>query len=78
MTTATSDAVVDIVSDVLEVPAERLREEPSLQTHGWDSLSVLETLARLESEFGAKFDLRRFTAVKTTDEIVDLLEGELT
>lgn len=71
---ATSNAVLEILEDVLEVPAERIREQPTLADHGWDSISSLEALARLETEFGAKFDLRRFTAVETTDDLVALLE----
>ncbi|MQY06441.1 acyl carrier protein [Actinomadura macrotermitis] len=72
----TAGAVLDILGDVLELPAEDLRKEPDLKSHGWDSVATLEALARLEQHFDVKFDLREFAAARTADEVVALTEGE--
>ncbi len=70
----TTSAVLNILSDVLERPVEDLRRQPDLESHGWDSMSTLETLARLEEHFGVKFDLREFSKVRTAEEVVALTE----
>jgi acyl carrier protein len=67
------EAVLDILSEVLEVPAERIRAQPELREHGWSSLSSLEALTQLENYFQCKVDLRSFTTVTTYQGVLDAL-----
>jgi acyl carrier protein len=71
--TAAGEAVLDILSEVLEVPAERIAALPDLREHGWSSLSALEALTRLENYFDCKVDLRSFTAATTCQDVLDTL-----
>lgn len=76
MNESTSAVVLDILSQVLETPAEDLREQPELEAHGWDSMSSLEALGRLESRFGARLDLGSVTEARTPEEIVAMIGGD--
>jgi acyl carrier protein len=48
----------EVVSKVLEIDSSALRSklEVSLEDLGWDSLSSLEFLAKLDSQFDFQFD----------------------
>ncbi len=70
---AAAEAVVQIVSEALEVPAQALRTQPVLAAHAWDSLSSLEALCQLEQRFAISLDLRAYHATRTVDELVELV-----
>ena len=76
MSESTSGAVLDVLSDVLEVPADDLRREPELEAHGWDSMSSLEALSRLENRFDTRLDVESFAGARTPDEIVAMLGAD--
>lgn len=69
----TSVVVIDILSEVLDIDSDDLEPDTDLTERGWDSMSSLEALARLENHFGGKFDLRVFTAVRTPNDIVAMV-----
>ncbi|MCP2243437.1 acyl carrier protein [Lentzea aerocolonigenes] len=75
MTVASVEAVVvGILSEVLEEPAEALRDQPRLAAHErWDSMRTLEVLGRLEEELSIRLDLRRFHQVRTVGDLVELV-----
>lgn len=62
--------VVDVLTSVLAETEERVRAEPVLARHGWDSLRLLEALAQLESELQITLDLRAYHSARTLDDIV--------
>ncbi len=65
--------VLVILSDILQVPADELRAEPTLASHQWDSLTSLEALSQLERQFAVRLDLRDFNASRTVDDLVALI-----
>lgn len=71
--TDSAEVVLDILSEVLEVPVTQLEAQPQLQAHGWSSLSSLVALTQLENHFGCKVDLRSFTTVRTYQDVVDAI-----
>jgi acyl carrier protein len=70
---STDVAVLEILSKIINVPADDLRDIPVLTAHKWDSLTSLETLTELENRFHLKFDLRSYHAARTVDDIVSLV-----
>lgn len=73
---AVKQAVLAIVSEVLDVPVQGVVDDPVLATHaGWDSLRSLELLAQVEKKFRVSLDLRRYHAGRTVDDLVDLISG---
>jgi acyl carrier protein len=71
---AVRTTVLDIIGDALNESTDDLRARPILAAHGWDSLASLEALAQFEHQFGVTLDLRAFHAVRTVDQMVDLIE----
>ena len=67
------DTVCRILSDVLHESVEDLLEQPVLAAYEWDSLSSLEALSQLESRLSITLDLRSFQAVRTIEDLVDLV-----
>jgi acyl carrier protein len=66
--------VVNILSDVLHESVEDLTNHPVLAAYDWDSLSSLEALAQLESQFGVTLDLRSYQAARRISDLVDLVQ----
>ncbi len=66
--------VVTILSDVLHESAEDLNNHPVLAAYDWDSLSSLEALAQLESQFGVTLDLRSYQAARRISDLVELVQ----
>jgi acyl carrier protein len=62
--------VVDALTAVLAETEERVRAQPVLAHHGWDSLRMLGVLAQLENELQITLDLRAYHAARTLDDIV--------
>jgi acyl carrier protein len=67
--------VLDILSEVLREPVDGFRGEPVLAAHGWTSLGSLEVLAQLEDQLGIELDLRSFSAVRTVDALIELVQA---
>jgi acyl carrier protein len=53
---------LSLFSSILEVPEERIRAnlDHSLESLGWDSLSTLELLAKLDSIYGVELQSEMF------------------
>ena len=62
--------VVDVLTSVLAETEERVRAQPVLARHGWDSLRMLGVLFQLESELQITLDLRAYHSARTLDDIV--------
>jgi acyl carrier protein len=67
--------VLDVLSEVLRESVDGFRGEPVLAAHGWTSLASLEVLAQLEDQLGIELDLRAFTAVRTADDLIELVQA---
>ncbi len=68
------DTVCKILSDVLHESVADLLAQPVLAAYEWDSLSSLEALSQLESRLAITLDLRSFQAVRTVQDLVDLVQ----
>lgn len=66
LTPALRTQVRQIVADVLEVPADEIAEDKSLEDLGADSLMVIEIVSRFERRLGIRIAQEEMT------ELVDL------
>jgi len=71
--TEVQQTVLTILSDVLRVSVDDLRQHPVLAAYQWDSLSMLEALAQLESSLGVSLDLRFYQQARTVDDLLSLI-----
>ena len=71
--TEVQQTVESILSDVLRVPVDDLRQQPVLAAYQWDSLNMLEALAQLESSLGVSLDLRFYQQARTVDDLLSLI-----
>jgi len=71
--TEVQQTVLTILSDVLRVSEEDLRQQPVLASYQWDSLAMLEALAQLESSLGVSLDLRFYQQARTVDDLLALI-----
>ncbi|HEU5268473.1 MAG TPA: acyl carrier protein [Jatrophihabitans sp.] len=71
--TEVQQTVETILSDVLRVPVEELRQQPVLASYQWDSLAMLEALAQLESSLGVSLDLRYYQQARTVEDLLALI-----
>lgn len=71
--TEVQQTVEAILSDVLRVPVEDLRQQPVLAAYQWDSLNMLEALAQLESSLGVSLDLRFYQQARTVEDLLSLI-----
>lgn len=71
--TEVEQTVLVILSDVLRVPVDDLRQQPVLASYQWDSLAMLEALAQLESSLGVSLDLRFYQQARTVDDLLALI-----
>jgi len=62
--------VVDVLTSVLAETEERVRAQPVLARHGWDSLRLLEALAQLENQLQITLNPRAYNSARTLDDIV--------
>jgi acyl carrier protein len=62
--------IVDILSEVLEEPAARLRGHPVVAAYGWDSMASLTAFAQIESRLQVTLDLHRYHEARTIDDLV--------
>jgi acyl carrier protein len=66
-------AIVDILSDVLDESAAKLRSEPIIAAHAWDSLTSLRAFAEIERRLKVTLDLHRYHEARTIDDLVGLV-----
>lgn len=71
------ESVCEVLSNVLNIPVSQLHADPVLVSHGWDSIVSLNALVQLEKTFGVRFDLTRFHAVRSADDVAALVESLL-
>ena len=71
--TEVQQTVLTILSDVLRVPVDELRQQPVLASYQWDSLAMLEALAQLESSLGVSLDLRYYQQARTVEDLLALI-----
>ena len=71
--TEVQQTVLTILSDVLRVSEDDLRQQPVLASYQWDSLAMLEALAQLESSLGVSLDLRFYQQARTVDDLLALI-----
>jgi acyl carrier protein len=65
--------VLDILAETLDESVDDLCRQRVLAEYDWDSITMLLTLAQLESRFGITVDLRSYHATRTVDDIIDLV-----
>lgn len=71
-----SGVVIDVLAEVLEVPADTLTADTALgEMENWDSMAALETLTQLESRLGIRLDLRSYHTVRTVGDLVALAQA---
>lgn len=71
-----SGVVIDVLAEVLEVPADTLTADTALgEVENWDSMAALETLTQLESRLGIRLDLRSYHTVRTVGDLVALAQA---
>jgi len=71
-----SGVVIDVLAEVLEVPADTLTADTALgDQENWDSMAALETLTQLESRLGIRLDLRSYHTVRTVGDLVELAQA---
>jgi acyl carrier protein len=69
-----ADEVIDVLCDVMDEPAAAFEDEPRLGAYeSWNSLGTLRVLTQIEARVGLRLDLREFHAVRTVDDLVDLV-----
>lgn len=66
------EKVNNIFRDVLQAPAFQVVETMSAKdVDGWDSMTNMMIISKLEQEFGIKFKLREIIRMKNVGEMVD-------
>ncbi|MEU7147204.1 acyl carrier protein [Streptomyces sp. NPDC039022] len=65
---AGADENVDLDGDILDAEFETL---------GYESLAMLETVSRIEREYGITLDEERFTEARTPRSLIELVNSQL-
>jgi acyl carrier protein len=72
------DKIKDVLSNLLKVKAEELKDEVSLQDSiGVDSTEMVEAVIALEKAFGAKLSPREITKSSSIDDIEKVIQSKL-
>ena len=61
-------------SSVEERDWDSVDETTTIESLGFDSLSMLDLLYEVEMEFGVKLEVKKVLATRTVGEVVDLLK----
>lgn len=70
-----TEEVKEIISVIIEVPAEEINEEASfLDDYGMDSLRVLEILANLENKFEIVIDPEKLVSMTNVAEVTKIIQ----
>lgn len=72
---ATLDTIKEILLDKLDIPAEKVTEDATLQDLGIDSLDQVEFIVELEDRLD--IDFGEPEGLNTVKEVVEYLEGLL-
>lgn len=65
----------DIVTSILHIPKERIRDElSSKDVPDWDSMNYLLFIAELEKEFGLSFSMDEVLGARTLGDLRALVE----
>ena len=67
-----NSSVVKLVSEITEIEEAALNSDVSLESLGWDSLSVLSFMAKCESEFGIILDSEVLSRALSIGDLVQL------
>lgn len=65
--------VLNILSEVLDEPADNLCARRVLAAYEWDSIRLLEALVQMESQLGVTLDLRSYQTARRVDDLVNLV-----
>lgn len=72
------DRVLKVVSQVMNVPVEKLNEESSPDTiENWDSLKHMNLILSLEEEFNVSFSDEEITEMLSIKLIIEALKMKL-
>jgi acyl carrier protein len=64
--------VVDLVAEVVELPADRISATSRFDALGdWGSYAALRLLAEVEVRFGVRLDLRHYLAIEVVGDLAD-------
>ena len=68
------DKAKDLVSAVLNIPLEEIRDEASAENTGsWDSLAVMQLLVTLEEEYEIQISINEIDSLKSVTGISRLI-----
>lgn len=67
-----NSSVVKLVSEITEIEEAVLKSDVTLESLGWDSLSVLSFMAKCESEFGIILDSEALSRALSIGDLIQL------
>ncbi len=68
--------VLEIVSDILEIPVERLNlDKPRKEYEEWDSLAHVQIVASVIDEFNISITLEDTAEINNIRELLELIGG---
>lgn len=71
----TDSELFELVSEVLDVPFEKLHVGTQLNTlENWDSLNSLRLISKIERGYGIRIELARFHKLQTMKELSELIQ----
>ena len=70
------DKVKEIISNQLNIPADRITPDTVLEELGVDSLDTLEMLMVFEDEFGIAISNEDAQQLKTVQDILDCIDAK--
>lgn len=68
---------VNLVEDVLEEDQGKLKGPELLEDVGWDSITFMSFIAKVDSELGVTLAPAKITECKTIDDLVGLVAEHL-
>ena len=71
---ATETVVREIISNVGDVPLDRVTKEADLASLGVDSLMALSIIAKVEKRFKVQIPEQQLRGIRTVKQIIALLE----
>ncbi len=77
-TTNLEQEIRDLVSDIIEVPPEKIEHDANLiEDLGMDSMMALEILASLEKKFKIRIPEEELTKITSLANIIDLTKAHI-
>jgi acyl carrier protein len=68
------EAVITILSEVLQIPRERITDELAMRdTEFWDSLKHMELIGSLEQQFNLQLSFEEIVTMRSVSEIKRVL-----